>query len=136
MVSVIIPSRNEPFLQQTIQSLLDNATGEIEIIAVLDGYWPNPQLINDSRLILIHTGKVKGMRGVINAGVAVAHGEYILKCDAHCMFDKAYDSVLSSDCENNWIVVPRRYRLDPYEWKLQDVKKPPVDYEYLTYPNN
>ena len=42
MLSVIIPSRNEVFLQQTIDDVLRNAVGEIEVIAVLDGYWPEP----------------------------------------------------------------------------------------------
>ena len=43
-LSVIIPCHKDPYLQKTIDSLLENATGEIEVIAVLDGYWADPPL--------------------------------------------------------------------------------------------
>ena len=39
-LSIIIPSYYDPLLQKTIDSLLENAEGEIEIIAILDGYQP------------------------------------------------------------------------------------------------
>jgi glycosyltransferase involved in cell wall biosynthesis len=130
-VSIVIPSRNEPYLKKTIEDILKRAEGEIEIIAVLDGYWlPDP--IENPKVIYIHHGKPKGMRGAINAGVAIAKGEYILKCDAHCMFDTGFDIKLTADCEKNWIVIPRRYALDAEKWKLTDNPKYPVDYMYLT----
>ena len=46
-VSVIIPSRNERFLTKTVIDLLAKAQGDIEIIAVLEGYWPDPPLPED-----------------------------------------------------------------------------------------
>ena len=36
LISVIIPSRKEKFLQKTIQDLFNKATQEIEIVAILD----------------------------------------------------------------------------------------------------
>lgn len=134
-VSVIIPSRNEEFLDKTVRDILEKAEGSIEVIVTLDGYWPQPQLIADLRVILIHRGKIKGMRAGINAGVAIAKGKYILKCDGHCMFMKGFDRVLMADCRKNWVVTPRRKRLDAKNWKVLDVGKPDVDYEYLSYPN-
>ena len=41
MLSVIIPSYKDPLLHKTIESLLENAEREIEIIAVLDDYRPD-----------------------------------------------------------------------------------------------
>ena len=38
-VSIVIPSRREPLLTPTIKDLLVKAKGEIEVIAVLEGYW-------------------------------------------------------------------------------------------------
>ena len=49
-VSIIIPARNEVFLQKTVSDLLTKAEGDIEVIVILDGYWPTPQLIEDTRL--------------------------------------------------------------------------------------
>lgn len=136
MISVVIPSRNEQFLPQTIDDLLANAKGEIEIIVVLDGYWPEPQLRDDSRIVTIHRGQSRGMRAAINSAVAIAKGEYILKIDAHCMVAPDFDEILKADCDDNWVVVPRRKRLDAANWSIQDVGKPDVDYEFLSFPDN
>lgn len=129
MVSVIIPSYKDLLLQKTIDSLLENAEGEIEIIAVLDGYWLNPQLRDDKRLRVVHLGKNRGMRGAINAGVLVSKGEYIMRTDEHCMFGKGYDRILTKTCEPNWIVTAKRYFLDPVKWEVMDL--PPVECEKL-----
>lgn len=132
LVSIIIPARNEVFLQKTITDILEKARGNIEVIAVLDGYWPKPELKNDNHLILIHHNSSKGMRASINAGAAIAKGGYLLKCDAHCMFDEGFDIKLSTECKENWVVVPRRFALDADNWQVVDNPKYPVDYMYLS----
>jgi len=127
MVSVIIPSHNPIYLQKTVDELLTQSRGEIEVIAVLDGYWT--KLKDDKRVRTVHLGKNMGMRGAINAGVSVSRGKYIMRTDEHCMFGDGYDNLLSLQCEENWIVTPRRYFLDPTTWKVMDI--PYVDYEKL-----
>lgn len=143
LVSVIIPARNEVFLSKTIQDVLAKATGSIEVIAVLDGYWPvdvtrehwsTPAIVDDPRVTYLHTSVSQGMRDSINAAAALARGQYLLKVDAHVMFAPGYDEVLKKDIEDNWIVIPRRNRLDAELWEVQDVGKPPVDYEFLSSP--
>lgn len=134
MVSVIIPSRNEVFLQKTIVDILAKAEGDIEIIAVLDGYWPDPQLKDDNRLIILHRGQAMGMRAAINAAAAVAKGQYLMKVDGHCMFEESFDLKLTADMEDNWVVIPRRYRLDAENWCWTDDPKPPIDLHYLSCP--
>lgn len=57
MLSVIIPSWKDPLLHKTIKSLLDNAKGEVEIIVILDGYWPETPIIEDKRIKVLHLGK-------------------------------------------------------------------------------
>ncbi|HJY98371.1 MAG TPA: glycosyltransferase [Patescibacteria group bacterium] len=131
-LSVIIPSRNEKYIQQTIRDVISKAEGDIEIIAVLDGYWPDPPLIGDDRLRIIHRGAPLGMRAAINSAVALAKGKYLLKCDAHCMFAKGFDSILKADCKEDWVVIPRRYALDAEKWEILENPKYPVDYMYLS----
>ena len=109
--------------------MLENARGEIEIIAVLDGYWPTFELRGDPRVRYIHLGKNSGMRNAINTGVLASQGEYIMRTDEHCVFGDGFDVILTKDCESNWIVTPRRYYLDPVEWKVMDI--PYVYYEKL-----
>ena len=134
MISVLIPSRNEPFLLQTVSDLLLKSRGEIEIIVVLDGYWTEP--VDDPRVHYIHRGEALGMRAAINAAAALAKGEFLMKLDAHCMVDEGFDVKLAANCERNWVVIPRRKRLDAENWCVQDVGKPDVDYEYLSFPDN
>jgi glycosyltransferase involved in cell wall biosynthesis len=134
LLSIIIPSRNERYLNKTVEDILSKAKGEIEIAIVLDGYWPDEMLVNDKRIVIIHRGISRGMRSAINSGVSIAKGEHVLKCDAHVMFDEGFDTKLIENCENNWVVVPRRKRLDAENWQIQDVGKPDVDYMYLSYP--
>lgn len=135
VVSIIIPSRNEKYLQKTIEDILLKAKGDIEIIAVLDGYWVDAPISNP-KVIYLHLGVSGGMRNAINSGVAIAKGKYILKCDAHCMFDTGFDIKLIADIKPNWVVVPRRKRLDAVNWRIEDNGKPDVDYEYLSYPGS
>jgi len=138
LISVIIPSCNEPYLQKTIQDLINKASEpkELEIIAILDGWWPKvEEFVEDPRVIYIHTTR-QGMREAINKGVSIAHGEFILKVDAHCMFSKGYDKVLKDSYKDNWVVIPTRKRFDPEKWELIKDDRPDIDYLYLAYPED
>ena len=133
-LSVIIPSRNEPFLVHTVDDIFKKATGSIEVIAILDGCWPTPVLPDNPNLILIHFSTPRGMRQAINAAANIARGEYLMKTDAHCSFQEGFDEVLKADCDGDWVVIPRRDRLDAENWRLQETGKPPIDYHYLSCP--
>jgi glycosyltransferase involved in cell wall biosynthesis len=133
-VSVLIPSRNERYLDATVRDVLAKARGDVEVIVNLDGYWPAPALPADPRLHIIHRGAARGMRPGINAAAAVSRGDYLMKLDAHCLLAEGFDEILKADCADNWIVVPRRHRLDPEKWDLQPTTKPPIDAHFLSYP--
>lgn len=137
MLSIIIPSRQPEFLQRTIDDLLAKAEGEVEIIVCCDGVWPNPVLRDDPRLVVFHHGEQHdnvGMRGSINAGMRLARGDYVMKCDEHTMMGQGYDTILAADCEDGWVVIPRRKRLNPNTWSLIEDGRPDIDYMYVEYP--
>lgn len=135
MISVLIPSIDSRFLTKTILDILVKATGEIEVIIAVNGYeLPENEKVIDPRVKYITTEK--GMRTALNACASVAKGDYFMKCDEHCMFAHGFDEVLKKDCEDNWVVIPRRKRLDPINWCLTDTHKIDVDYEFLSYPPN
>jgi cephalosporin hydroxylase/glycosyltransferase involved in cell wall biosynthesis len=134
MLSVIIPAKNEKYLEATIKDILANAEGEIEVIAELDGYIPDPQIvIGDSRVTFIYHKESIGQRACINHGVSIAKGTFIMKCDAHCAFDKGFDVKLAADCEESWTVIPRMYNLDVEAWKPKKHKL--TDYMYISSPD-
>jgi hypothetical protein len=136
-VSAIIPSRNEQFLAPTVRDLLAKAAGDLEIVVILDGYWPNPyDLPDDPRVVVLHKGAAQGMRPAINDAARIATGEYLMKIDAHCLVDEGFDRKLQADYhERNWILIPRRYALDPIKWEIDPSnKKYPIDYHSLSEP--
>jgi glycosyltransferase involved in cell wall biosynthesis len=136
MISVIIPSRNEQFLIKTVEDLLAKAEGEIEIIPVLDGYWPNPSLPEDERITIIHRGTARGLRNAVNSAAGIAKGEFIMKTDAHCMFDQGFDVKLAKDCKEDYICIPTRHRLDAEKWEINNNGRPPINHMLLSFPDN
>ena len=139
MISIIIPSRTEKFLNKTIRDVLKKATGEIEIFSVLDGYGDTPyEKIIDPRVKYIilpepHNHE-RHKRQAINVGVSISRGKYIMWMDAHCVVAKGFDEVLAKDCDDDWVVVPRRYKMNPKKWDRNVEKdRPPIDYEYFMW---
>lgn len=130
-ISVIIPARNERFLQQTIDDLFTKATGEVEVVVSLDGYWPDPVLKDRPNQILIHNSISKGLRECVNTMARVATGKYIMKMDAHCMVAEGWDEGMQKEMDDTWIAIPSRYSLDAEKWERG---YGPLEYLYLTYP--
>jgi hypothetical protein len=50
------------------------------------------------------------------------------------MVDQGFDLKLINGCGDDWVVIPRRRRLDPETWALIEDGRPPVDYMYVEYP--
>jgi hypothetical protein len=138
-LSIVIPSKQEIFLQKTILDVLEKATGDIEIFPILDGYEPPAEeIVNDPRVQYIRfppTVYAKKRHG-INHVADICTGDYLMSLDAHCMMDHGFDTKILADIQDNWVVVPRRNRLDAENWCLQPQidKRPPIDYEYLMWP--
>jgi len=138
-VSIIIPSKTEVFLKKTIEDVLEKATGNIEVLPVVDGYWPpENEIVRDPRVRYIHlepSNKAQKRHG-INRAVSECKGDYVMSVDAHVMFAKGFDEQLIKDHNPNWVQVPRRHRLDAENWCLQTQSdnRPPIDYEYIMFP--
>ena len=129
-LSIIIPSRKDPYLQQTINDILEKSKTDIEIIVMLDGYWPE-SLVGGDNLRIVHNGHPVGMRPLINAATRVANGKYLLKCDAHCCFAPGFDSALIAAAKDDTLLVPLRYDLDPDTWTKRE---PIINQMYITAP--
>lgn len=143
MISIIIPSRSAQWLRKTVEDLFDKAEEQIEVIVVYDGRWPEPNEMptDNPNLVQVHHGEVHnhyGMRASINAGMALAQGEFVMKIDEQCMVDRGFDKKLKQHCKDDWVVIPRRHRLNAEKWELtteaEGDKRPPVDYMYVEYP--
>jgi hypothetical protein len=139
MLSIIIPSKTELFLKKTILDVLEKSTGSVEVIPVVDGYWPpKEEIVSDPRVNYLHLepSKKAQKRHGINKAVEMCHGDFVMSLDAHCMVAPGFDEQLIKDHNPNWVQVPRRNRLDAENWCLQPQSdsRPPIDYEYIMWP--
>lgn len=130
MLSVAITACNEPYLQRTIDSVFEKARGELEVIAVLDGY--RPEIKEHKDLTLIYHPEPHGQRHSINEASKLARGKYFMKLDAHCIMDEGYDLKLKEVCQPDWTIIPRRHGVIEDRWKRRPGR---VDYMRLTCPD-
>src|SRR3990167_1084194 len=134
--SIIIPARAEDGynLNRTLDSIYQNATGEIEVIVGFDGE-PFTSVGNRENFKVIHFPSVVGIKTNINAMAAMATGKYIYKSDAHCSFGKGFDEILQENMEEDWIVMPR-FKIIKDDWSIQmrDGQEEFYDYFFLSSP--
>src|SRR3990167_8262604 len=119
-LSICIPARNEEFLGRTIQDLLEHTSPEItEIIAILDGYLPNPPLPTNSRVTIIYNPVSVGQRAGTNQAAKIAKCKYILKLDAHCAIDQDFDLKMIKAMEelgDNTTLIPLMKNMHIFDW--------------------
>lgn len=115
-LTIIIPARNEAYLEKTIQSILTNKRGDTNIIVVLDGYIPEPQIeMNSEDVTFLHYEESIGQRQAINEAAIRTDAKYIMKLDAHCAVAEGFDVELmktGDELGENVTQVPRMFNLD------------------------
>lgn len=114
-LSILIPARNEIWLNRTIQDIMEHAETDTEVIAVLDGEWVSPPE-DHPRVRIIHLNESIGQRAATNMACRLSEAKYIMKCDAHCSFDQGFDKVLLNSMQDNWTMVPIMRNLHCFDW--------------------
>lgn len=115
-LSVLIPARQEMFLCNTIQDILEHAEADTEVIAVLDGAWADPPIPDHERVTLVYHSQSIGQRAATNEAAKMARGKYVMKLDAHCSMAQGFDKVLLADMQDDWTVVPTMRNLHAFDW--------------------
>lgn len=119
-LSILIPARNEMFLQRTIQDILEKIEADTEVITVLDGQWADPPIKQNDRVNVIYVPKSIGMRGATNLACKLSRAKYVMKIDAHCAFDKGFDRKMIEGFKkvgDNVTMVPIMRNLWAFDWK-------------------
>ena len=119
-LSILIPSRNEMFLAKMIENILQNIEGNTEVIAVLDGAWANPGIPDDNRVSLIYNPQSIGQRAATNQAARLSRAKYLMKCDAHCSFDRGFDIKMMKEMHDDWTMVPLMKNLHAFDWVCPD----------------
>ena len=90
-LSVLIPSRSEPWLKNTVEDILKNARADTEVIVILDGAWPVEPLAQHEKVTLVYHPKSVGQRAATNEAARLSNAKYVAKCDAHVSFAEGFD---------------------------------------------
>ena len=100
-LSILIPSRNEEWLQRTIEDVKEHIQGDTEIL------WEE-----DTEPI--------GQRALTNKLARKAKGKYIMKLDAHVSMSPGFDVAMMNDMEDNRVLIPAMMNLYAYDWVCED----------------
>jgi glycosyltransferase involved in cell wall biosynthesis len=120
-LSILIPARNEMFLKQTVKDIVKHSEADTEVIAVLDGQWADPPIVDHPKVNLIYVPEAIGQRAATNLACVTSRSEFVMKCDAHCSFDQGFDRKLIEDFQDDWtVVVPKMYNLHAFDWVCPD----------------
>lgn len=122
-LSILIPARNEEWLNQTVKDLVQNIEGNTEIIVLLDGAWPPIPLEQHERLSVIFYNKSIGQRAGTNQACKLSQAKYVMKVDAHCAFDKGFDVKMLEafkEAGDNVTMVPVMRNLHVFDWVCPD----------------
>lgn len=115
-LSILIPARNEEFLNRTVEDILKNKRGKTEIIVGLDGYWPDPGVPQHEDVTVVHFPEALGQRACTNQLARISTAKYVMKCDAHCSFGESFDTIMMADMQDDWVMVPKMYNLHVFDW--------------------
>ena len=115
-LSIIIPARNEMFLNKTIEDIFQHLEADTEVIAVLDGNWPTVPIPDNPGLTLIHHPVSIGQRAATNEAARISSAKYIMKVDAHCSFDQGFDKKMLELMQDNITMVPIMRNLHAFDW--------------------
>lgn len=90
LVSVVVPMRNaEAWVAEAIASILQGADAALEVVVVDDGSTDRSRERalqgGDARVRLID-GPCKGIAASLNAGLAAARGDLLMRCDADDLY--------------------------------------------------
>jgi hypothetical protein len=118
-LAVVIPSRNEMFLIETVKSILENKRGKTEIIIGLDGLWSNPPIPDHEDITIFYSPISLGQREMTNQCVRLSKAKWIMKSDAHCAFDESFDTKILEGIDENMTVLPALYNLHAFNWRCK-----------------
>ena len=102
-LSILIPSRNEPFLQRTIEDIKQHIKGDTEIL------WEE-----DTEPI--------GQRALTNKLARQSTSKYLMKVDAHCSFGPGFDVKMMAEMDDRTILAPQMGVLKPETWTVNGQK--------------
>lgn len=118
-LTILIPSRQEEWLNRTVADVLANARADTDVVVVLDGAWPQVPLPVHPRVTVLYHPTAIGQRAATNEAARIARSRYVMKVDAHVAFAPGFDTVLleaAATLPRETVQVPSQRNLNVWEW--------------------
>jgi glycosyltransferase involved in cell wall biosynthesis len=118
-LSVLIPARNEAYLNHTVADVLEHTSTTTEVIVVFDGQWPETPLPQHARVKVIYVPESIGQRAATNLAARLSTATYVAKLDAHCGVAPGFDRVLIESARElgpDVTQIPAQYNLHVFDW--------------------
>jgi glycosyltransferase involved in cell wall biosynthesis len=118
-LSIIIPARNEEFLNRTIQDILEHKKAKTQIIVGLDGQWPIEPIKQHPDVVILFFPESIGQRAISNQCVNISRAKYIMKLDAHCALDDGFDVKMIeafAKSGDDVVMAPTMRNLHAFNW--------------------
>lgn len=122
MISVLISTINDPYLNKTVENLRQNADGELEFIIINDG--GSPVSVPDATVI--NHSKMLGRRISFNQAAKMAQGDFLFVIDSHCSMSKGWDTKMAESVNANNLVFCVIRDMDAQTWRYK-----PGDYLHV-----
>lgn len=117
-LSIIIPARNEKYLQKTVEDILEHIEGDTEVLVGLDGGVDSDFATRENNVLFFCKQESIGQRAMQNFLVAQSEAKYIMKVDAHCSFSQGFDRKMMEAMDDKTIMSPYMMRLDAENWTI------------------
>jgi hypothetical protein len=119
-LSIVIPARNEEFINKTVEDILKNKRGKTQVIVGLDGQWPAVPLERHPDVVVLFYPESIGQRSISNQCVHLSRAKYVMKVDAHCAFDEGFDVKMMDKMADDMTMVPVMRNLHAFDWVCED----------------
>jgi len=116
MVSVIIPTINDPHLNRTIKNVRANSDLPVEFIVINDT-GTKLKGLKSPDVTVINNGLTIGKRASVNNAVKISKGNYIFILDSHCSMSKGWTSRMVESCVGNNLVYAIIRDMDSVTWE-------------------
>jgi len=117
-ISILVPARDEKYLDKTIDDILKHKESDTEILVGLDGWTKDYRMRNLPNVEYIWKDKSIGQRAITNELARLSEADYVMKIDAHVSFSQGFDRIMLEDIDDRTILAPRLMPLDAEKWEI------------------
>lgn len=119
-ISIIITALDEPYVNKTIDDILEKTGDSLKEIIVIDDHSKEP--IKHSGATVYRNKQRMGLQWSRQAASQLAKSDLVISIDPHCKVYEGWEEVMCDPIRSFYktITTPRTYKLNPETWENYD----------------